>query len=88
MEKMPTIEETIAEFEAKMKLVSPEDIQMAKGKTPAAETIAEPTGEQPACVNKEFKALVGVLPNLYVGMNLKDMLIDFLAAVPECEVSI
>ncbi len=80
------IEDIIAQFEAKMKQVSPADIQMAKGETPAAEAVAKPAGEEPACVNRGFKELVGVLPSLYVGMNIKDLLIEFLGTVPECEV--
>ena len=82
------IEKVIAEFEAKMKQVSPADLEMAQGKTPveAAVAVAEPTGEEQACVNKEFKALVGVLPNPYIGMNLKEVLIDFLGTMPECGV--
>ena len=82
---MAGIEDVISEFEAKMKQVSPADIQMAKGKTPVAEAIAEPVGEEEACVNKSFKELVGVLPSLYVGMNIKDLLLEFLATVPQCE---
>ena len=80
------IEEIIAEFEAKMKQVSPTDIQMAKGKTPVEEAVAEPAGEEPTCVNKSFKELVGVLPSLYVGMNIKETLKEVLETYPECEV--
>ncbi len=94
------IEDIIAEFEAKMKQVSPEDIQMAKGKTPAkaeavfepegeikkAEAVVEPTGEEPACVNRVFKELVGVLPSLYIGVNIKGPLKEVLETYPECEV--
>lgn len=80
------IEEVIAEFEAKMKQVSPEDIKMAKGETPAAEAVAKPAEEEAACVNKSFKELVGVLPSLYVGMNIKSTLQEVLETYPECEV--
>ncbi len=80
------IEKVIADFEAKMKQVSPEDIQMAKGKTPVAEAVAEPAGEEPACVNRVFKELVGVLPNLYIGVNIKEPLKEVLETYPECEV--
>ncbi len=81
------IEKVIADFESKMKQVSPEDIQMAKGKTPAkAEAVFEPTGEEPACISKGFKDLVGVLPSPYVGKNIKDLVIEFLQSMPECEV--
>jgi len=87
MEKMANgIEEVIAEFEAKMKQVSPADIQMAKGETPAAEAVVEPAGEGPACISRGFKELVGVLPSVYIGMNIKDLVIEFLASVPDCEV--
>ena len=83
------IEDIIAEFEAKMKQVSPEDIKMAKGETPAeavAESTAEPAGEEPTCVSRVFKELVGVLPSLYIGVNLKDQLKAVLETYPECEV--
>lgn len=80
------IEEVIAEFEAKMKKVSAADIQMAKGETPEAKATAEPTGEEQACINRSFKELVEVLPSLYVGKNIKDLVIEFLASVPDCEV--
>lgn len=83
---MDGIEDVIAEFEAKMQQVSSADIQIAKGETPAEEAIAEPTGEELACVNKQFKELVEVLPSLYIGTNIKDLLVEFLGTVPECEV--
>ena len=83
---MESIEDVIAEFEAKMKPVSPADMEIAKGKTPVVKAVAEPTGEGSACVKREFKELVGVLPSLYIGMNIKDLLVEFLASAPECEV--
>ena len=93
------IEDIISEFEAKMKQVSPEDMKRAKGETPAAEAvfepkgeikkaeaIVEPTGEEPACVSRVFKELVGVLPSLYIGVNIKESLKEVLETYPECEV--
>ena len=80
------IEKIIAEFEAKMKQVSPEDIQMAKGETPAAEAVAKPAGEESACVNRSFKELVAVLPSVYVGTNIKATLQEVLETYPDCEV--
>ena len=82
------IEDIISEFEAKMKQVSPEDMKIAKGETPKAEPVsaAEPAGEEQACVSRVFKELVGVLPSLYIGMNVKDMLSELLQSMPECEV--
>lgn len=78
-----SIDDIIAEFESKMKQVSPEDIQMAAGKTP--EGVAEVTVEEEICVNPKFKELVGVLPDKYVGTNIKDMISELLDTVPECE---
>ncbi|KKK67020.1 hypothetical protein LCGC14_2958270, partial [marine sediment metagenome] len=57
--------------------------------TPAeavAESTAEPAGEEPTCVSRVFKELVGVLPSLYIGVNLKDQLKEVLETYPECEV--
>lgn len=82
-----SIDDIILEFESKIKQVSPEDIQMAEGKTPAgvAEVTVE-TVEGEACVNKGFKELVGVLPEVYMGKGgIKDLLDEFLGVVPECE---
>lgn len=92
------IEEVIAEFEAKMKPVSPADLQMAKGETPAAEAVVEPTGKtkiaeavveptgaEPSCISKGFKELVTVLPSSYASRNIRDLLIEFLKDLPECE---
>ena len=83
---MPGIEDVIAEFEAKIKPVSAADIKMAKGETPVTEAVAEPAGEEIACVSKDFKKMVGVLPTTYVGMNIKDLVVEFLESIPECEV--
>ena len=84
------IEDIISEFEAKMKQVSPEDMKIAKGETPEAEPVsaAEPApgGEEVACIGKGFKQLVAVLPGKYVGQNIKDLVVEFLESVPECEV--
>ncbi len=80
-----SIDDIIAEFESKMKQVSPEDIQMAAGKTPVGEAVVE-VSEGAACFNKGFKELVDVLPGAYVGNGIKDFLGEFLNAMPECEV--
>ncbi len=81
---MADIDEVIAEFEAKMKAVSPEDMQMAKGETPAAVAVEEEG--LPACVGKGFKQLVQILPDSYIGENIKDLLVEFVGFYPECEV--
>ena len=85
------IADIIADFEAKMKPVSAADLQMAKGETPkTGETlvpVAEPEVEEgEACANKGFKELIGVIPSLYMGINIKEMMVAFLEAQPECEV--
>ena len=82
------IEDIISEFEAKMKQVSPEEMKIAKGETPEAEPVsaAGPAGEEIACVNRVFKELLGVLPSLYIGVNIKEPLKEVLETYPECEV--
>ena len=84
------IEDIISEFEAKMKQVSPEDMKIAKGETPVEEAVAvaEPVsaGEEVVCIGKGFKQLVAILPSKYVGKNIKDLVVELLESVPECEV--
>lgn len=82
---MASIQDVIEEFEAKMKQVSPADLQMAKGETPVEEAVTEPAGEEPACVSTNFKQLVKVLPDKYIGSNFKDLLLETLETFPDCE---
>ncbi|KKM17396.1 hypothetical protein LCGC14_1676120 [marine sediment metagenome] len=84
---MADIEDVIAEFEAKLKAVVSGEAPVVKGEASVTEVEHEPelTGEGVACIAKSFKELVDVLPSLYVGMNIKDDLVELLKTYPECE---
>ncbi len=82
------IEKVIADFEAKLKQVTPEEVT-PEGIQPAVEEpVAEPAaeGEEYACISSGFKELVAVLPAHYASPNIKDLLIEFIKDLPECEV--
>lgn len=43
-----------------------------------------PTNGGP-CVTKHIKELVGVMPESWVGVDMKDFVIDFFKQLPECK---
>lgn len=82
-------EEMIADFESKMKPVTPKAIETgvieAEAPPPTPEVPAEEGEEPTACLNKEFKKLVGALKPGYIGEDIQDLVVEFLDTLPECK---
>lgn len=83
------IQKAISEFEAKLKPITPEMMKAAG--MPAVEVMpseAPPIEKPTACLSKDFKKMVGVLPSDYIGKDgkdIKDLVVAFLDSLPECE---
>lgn len=86
-------EKLVKEFEEKLKPVTPEMMKVAgvePGEIPGAVAIEEaPPPEKPgACIRKEFKSVIGVMPIDYIGLDgqdIKDLVVAFLDSLPECK---
>jgi len=85
------IEELIQEFTAKLKPLTPKQIEtgvIAEEKPPAPPPPpVAPPPEEVACIRKDFKNLVGSLSEDYIGKDgkdIKDLVVAFLDSLPEC----
>lgn len=88
-----SLEDQIDEFVGKIKPVTPDMMAISEGKILKKEKTEEEivvqaavAEEGEACFTKGFKDLVGALPQRYIGVNIKDLLVEFTNSIPQCEV--
>lgn len=82
----------VEEFTAKLKPVTPEMLAI-EGISPEEVPVAVAPGAPPAeeveaCITRDFKKMVGVLPPDYIGKDgkdIKELVVAFLDSLPECK---
>lgn len=83
------IAKALAEFHAKLKPIELGSVTEAGSikslETPpeAPSAVSALVGGE-ACINEEFKGLVGALAGRYVGVDIKDLVVTFLESLPVC----
>lgn len=93
--ELEEVQKAVSDFEAKLAPVTPEMKAMAAGVEVGEEipaTLGEPVpagvaAEGEACITKDFKKIVGVLPDTYIGSSpdIKDLVVGLLESLPECK---
>jgi len=83
------IEQALADFELKLKNpTAPASKPVKKTAAPKATVVEHPPSSPPVgapCVNKNFKELVKALTADFIGIQIKDFLIEFMdTQLPEC----